>query len=484
MTKIQDNKISFIISASGNDQQYALKSGEFSIKDHRITPNQPNEIKNGDTVYFNANGELNFRMGRKRSKEVAAWFNSQCDPYSNTTFGHPAGKLNFAMIGTLRLKIAAVPFNDEFDIEFKEILLAQGLASGSSNNWWFGGKNCFYTQHHQVTSNGRTANENHFRFIFSRGSSLSSNVHTVKMVKIEFLTWMNMIDDNKLLSQMNIPGTHDSGTSNFKLPIFSDYATTQDLSILEQLNFGIRFLDIRCRHVHGAFKIYHDRVYCNLMFDDVMQQCISFLRENPSECIVMMIKEEYKRQGYEREFYETFLHYVNLYGSNWWYCHNNAIPRLKDVRKKIVLMHRFDFKEHSFGINVTEWADNQTFIIKNTANYNTTALWIQDQYSVSKKKKAIAIKKLVEESNKRENYWYLNYISLAPSFLITIINTSNFTNAVIDDIAKNTKIGFLGLIIMDYPNWKNGLTSTIINNNRFFQYHLYPGNSLCEIDKI
>lgn len=91
-------------------------------------------------------------------------------------------------------------------------------------------------------------------------------------------------------------------------------------------------------------------------------------------------------------------------------------------------MHRFDFKEHSFGINVLDWPDNKTFKLAN--KNDSVSLWIQDQYSVTWTQKAMAINELVNESNKRENYWYLNYIGSAPSFLVTIGDTANYTNGI------------------------------------------------------
>lgn len=291
-------------------------------------------------------------------------------------------------------------------------------------------------------------------------------------MNIEYFTWMKLIDENKFLNQINIPGTHDSGTYNFNKTIFKNYVKTQNLSIRGQLDFGIRFLDIRCRHINNSFTIHHDRYYCNLVFGEVLKQCLSFLHDNESECIVMLIKEEYKPQGNTREFYQTFLNYVYNNGGvvNWY--DKKTIPRLKDVRKKIVLLHRFNFNENSFGINVMDWPDNKTFKIK--MNNDSKALWVQDQYSVTWTQKAAAIYDLVNESNKRENYWYLNYISLAPTLSATIKSTSNFTNAFMYKIATNTKIGFLGLIIMDFPNLKYGLISCIIDNNQYFEYHLYP----------
>lgn len=452
MTKIQNNKINFVISNNTNERQYSLVNGEFYINDHKITTGQPSDVRNGAILRFDSNGELNFRIGRKRSKDIANWFNGQCDPNKNTTFGHPAKRLNFAFIGTLQLTICHEL--EEYKVSFNDILIAQSQ-TGTSNNWWFGGKNCFNISNHTVVSN---STGNNFRFTFLRGGN-TRNADTVEIANIEFITWMNYIDENRFLSQINIPGAHNSGTYNFNKFIFRNYVKTQNLSITDQLNFGIRFLDIRCRHINNAFAIHHDRFYCNLTFGQVLKQCISFLQEYESECIILLIKEEHDPHGNTREFHETFLDYANE-NIEYWY-RKNTIPKLKEARRKIVLLYRFDFKENAFGINVWNWKDNATFTIRNS----NSSLMIQDEYSVKFAFKSKAVKDLVDKSNKREKYWYINYISLAPTLFATIADTSNYTNAVIYEIAKNNRNGFLGSIIMDYPNVKNGLTSAIIDSN-------------------
>lgn len=469
MTKIYSNKINFVISAPANERAYSLISGEFFVKDHKIASGQPCEVKIGDTLQCNQNGEFDFQVGRKSSKDVSKWFASKCNPKSNTTFGHRAKKLNFAFFGTLRLKIAQVSINEQFVINFDDILIAQ-KSSGSRSNWWFGGESCSRIIKNVIVSNGSTDDQNHFRFTFLRGAP-QSNVHTIEIKQIEFFTWMKTIEENKFLSQINIPGTHDSGTYKFNRLIFNNYVKTQNITIREQLDAGIRFLDIRCRHINNKFAIHHGRYFCNLMFGEVLEQCTAFLRVHDSECIVMSVKEEYKPEGNTREFYQTFLDYVQIAGESYWY-RSNTIPRLKDVRNKIVLIHRFNFKQQTFGINAVNWPNNKTFKIQH--QHDSIAFWIQDQYSVTWTQKAMAINELANESNKRENFWYLNFISLTPALSSSIRKTSHFTNTIIHDIAKNNKNSFLGLIIMDYPNVKQGLISSIIDNNRQIKQYLYP----------
>src|SRR5579864_9502172 len=69
--------------------------------------------------------------------------------------------------------------------------------------------------------------------------------------------WMASLDSHLLLSQLSIPGSHDT------MALYEPFPGTtkcQNLSLAEQLMAGVRFLDIRCRHTNNAFAIYHGRV--------------------------------------------------------------------------------------------------------------------------------------------------------------------------------------------------------------------------------
>src|SRR4051794_40583034 len=92
--------------------------------------------------------------------------------------------------------------------------------------------------------------------------------------------WMAALNSSLYVSQLSIPGTHDSGA---RFEPFSGTAKCQNLTIAEQLNAGVRFLDIRCRHLDNAFTIHHGSVYQNITFDDVLNATIAFLSNNPTE---------------------------------------------------------------------------------------------------------------------------------------------------------------------------------------------------------
>jgi len=161
--------------------------------------------------------------------------------------------------------------------------------------------------------------------------------------------WMSAIKNGTQLSEVSIPGTHES-CARFG----GSVSQCQWFSITQQLNRGIRFLDVRCKYQAGGesgrkqniyFPIYHgvgDVVTAsqNILFEEVQAQCIAFLSENPSEIVVMNVQMEYSGNG--DDFRKKFLELIAPYQKDYWYL-GNTIPVVNDdLRGRIVLIRAYD----------------------------------------------------------------------------------------------------------------------------------------------
>ena len=149
--------------------------------------------------------------------------------------------------------------------------------------------------------------------------------------------WMKGISDSKSLKDMSIPGTHDS------MAFYGgDFFRCQSMSLYNQYVAGIRFVDIRCRHINNGFAIHHEKVYQQANFDDVLQQTFSFLSDHPSETVVMSVKEEYEPEKNSRSFEDTLKEYIAEYTKRKFQFHDGKdIPKLGKVRGRIVFLRRF-----------------------------------------------------------------------------------------------------------------------------------------------
>lgn len=108
-------------------------------------------------------------------------------------------------------------------------------------------------------------------------------------------SWMKSIRDDVQLSELALPGTHDSATFDKTLaPIVDDIVVTQTLNFDEQLKYGIRVFDLRIRRTGEHLALHHGPVYLDKMFGTALRSFKRFLLANPSETILFRVKEEHQ----------------------------------------------------------------------------------------------------------------------------------------------------------------------------------------------
>ncbi|HIF5960374.1 TPA: phosphatidylinositol-specific phospholipase C domain-containing protein [Vibrio parahaemolyticus] len=155
-------------------------------------------------------------------------------------------------------------------------------------------------------------------------------------------SWMRNIDSGVRIRNISIPGTHGSGAK-----YGGDIPRNQTLSIVQQLNAGIRFLDIRLRHIENVFAIHHGSVYQNKMFGDIIAEIRTFLQNNPTEFVFIRVKEEHKAENNTRSFEDTFNNYVNNNSDIIWVPESRSEnPMIHNVRGKIVFLQNFAPKKY------------------------------------------------------------------------------------------------------------------------------------------
>lgn len=183
-------------------------------------------------------------------------------------------------------------------------------------------------------------------------------------VSVQNKDWMKRLADQKKIGEISIPGTHDSASF-----YGGDIVQTQSMSITEQLNAGVRFLDIRLRHINDVFAIHHGPVFQKQFFGDILNQVSDFLKQNPSEFVLMRVKDEYTEENITRTFQDTFSDYISKYPDVIFNpAGDSYFPSVYEVRGKIVFLDQIPTtgKYPPFGIKY------------NNLNFN-----IQDDYKVS-----------------------------------------------------------------------------------------------------
>ena len=156
--------------------------------------------------------------------------------------------------------------------------------------------------------------------------------------------WMSFLPDDLSLARVAIPGTHDSATENI---FFSSIARCQHLSISQQLDAGCRYLDLRLRvkgdrliAVHGITPCFvpENGTAKELTLQQILDELYTFLRQNPSETILVSVKYDGGKQ--DSRFCSLFYHTIERMPYRWYT--ENRLPSVGEARSKAVLLRRFE----------------------------------------------------------------------------------------------------------------------------------------------
>lgn len=207
------------------------------------------------------------------------------------------------------------------------------------------------------------------RFEFT-GVYVPSSSHLALYSSAKLESWMSKLRDEITLSALSIPGTHNSPTHHTALPS----VRCQAVGVEEQLNNGVRFLDLRVQPenpddpskdglilVHSAFPI---SLTGTKYLRDLLNVVHAFLDANPSETVIVSLKREGIGKATDQQLSKILhTHYAN--DANRWFI-QNRIPTLGECRKKVVLIRRFALDDSLKGeqdgkgwaIDAESWPDN------------------------------------------------------------------------------------------------------------------------------
>lgn len=252
--------------------------------------------------------------------------------------------------------------------------------------------------------------------------------------------WMAAHGDPTPLQRLTIPGTHDSG-ARYGGP----WTECQNTTIAQQLDSGIRFLDVRCRVTGGSFAIHHGASYQNLMFGDVLGACWDFLAAHPSETVLMRVKQEYSSES-DATFRAVFDDYLDQRGWRPLFRIGAGVPTLGEARGRVVLL------ADNGGLPGLRWADGTYFDVQDDYQAEPFGKWpkIQAQF-----RKAAA----------QPGRFYVNFVSTAaglpPRWNADRLNPQ--VHGLLDGEGAAWK--GLGIVPIDFPNTRSGLVESLIRHN-------------------
>ncbi|KAL2079937.1 hypothetical protein ACEWY4_023730 [Coilia grayii] len=151
----------------------------------------------------------------------------------------------------------------------------------------------------------------------------------------EFLNpaWMADIPSSRPLSEVTMPGTHNT------MALYGGgLAECQSWPLAQQLRAGVRFLDVRVRHVSGNLTIHHGISYQYAHFGDVLQGVAAFLKEYPSETVLMRLREELSET---RDIYGAVVRYIHSHASWDLLWNSRRVPTMGEARGRLIILQEF-----------------------------------------------------------------------------------------------------------------------------------------------
>lgn len=323
-------------------------------------------------------------------------------------------------------------------------------------------------------------------------------------VNVQADDWMSRLPDRQLVSQVSIPGAHDSATGNgVSLATFSQ---CQDIDVASQWSAGIRAFDFRPIVKDDHLHINHGIAETNLRFDDALYLLRDSLIAHPTEFAVLhlLYASNYDK---DKDTYVTMLR--ELLGRDDlkdYFVEFRRDLRVSDLRGKMLVLSRDQYASKpitgGFFQNWCGWLDwnaQTAGTIAGAGNSDDyrSKLYVQDYANTKEDEggvatKVDAINKMLDFSTKHttddvsEVVWVFNFASAYPGGISTASGyreNATYTNAAIIDYLKTHEAGPTGVIMMDYagvdksPNVETGtyetkgkeLIDSIIANNLKFQ---------------
>lgn len=114
-------------------------------------------------------------------------------------------------------------------------------------------------------------------FLFFNGTCFTK----FKSADKKLSSWMGEIENDRLISEIIMPGSHDAGTDGMIW-----FAETQSYSLKEQLLCGARYFDVRVNYHKGEYVIFHS-IINGAKFIPILQDIKDFIVSNPTEVILL-----------------------------------------------------------------------------------------------------------------------------------------------------------------------------------------------------
>lgn len=284
--------------------------------------------------------------------------------------------------------------------------------------------------------------------------------------EIDGRRWMAGIDDTRTVASLSIPGAHDAATGE-GLIMTPGLGKTQELTLAELWDCGVRAFDLRPAVKRKELHIYHGPIRTRVSFSEALNIICDKLKENPDEFAIVLLREESDSENAA----ERALWPAAVGEAMESICERAAIftPAMSvgDARGKIIFLSRNAYSGCKRGALIKGWSHSPegslNGIITSCNDGATASLMVQDYYASTddakqRAKESIALLFLDHAAGAPDDVWTINFLSgyngwwsgltgLATSAAYKR-NAEELHPVVIDALAS--KQGSTGIVMMDF----------------------------------
>ncbi len=303
-------------------------------------------------------------------------------------------------------------------------------------------------------------------------------------------TWMIQLDESVKdlpINKLKIPGTHDSGMYSKEnlfvdiegAPVWSDlmknlpgifktniegWSINQNTSVLEQLNNGIRYLDIRVAYSKTLNEFLCVHTFGGPLLKDVLTDIREFSMKNPSEVVLINFKPYYSCVS-NKVHEENIKGLIKSLLSDFMVSNNHSI-------KETTLREMFILNKNIFLFN-DKWSDDKYFHKSPFYSQWVDSDNIEIKTNIFKKQ----IENFVKDSEYNDNMMLIDwtYTASRSEALISYNNlekyatlTNYYLSSFIDNVNERYK-DFIGVISVDFES-NSKIVSELIKLNQNLSY--------------
>ncbi|WP_329904722.1 phosphatidylinositol-specific phospholipase C domain-containing protein [Porphyromonas pogonae] len=304
-----------------------------------------------------------------------------------------------------------------------------------------------------------------------QNSSLVSHVKsgTLHNGNIPTSSWMQLLDDGKTICNLALPSAHDAGASKSGGFMY----LTQNSSLKEQLESGVRGFDIRLRaYANKELAIYHGTANQYTDFKrDVLDMMTEYLDTHPTEFILLHVKREGNPTSGSKDYNELMNEIIKSHPQQSRFTTiYSPYQTVGSLRGKLAILFRDNVPGLDNFSYFQLWSDNASFRSFLYSKQGSVSAQVEDEYKVkgvsdSSKWKAI-YNHLSASRASNGTSLYVTFLSGTGVFFPPKRVAGNMNRLAVEDLRKNS-VPVKGLFFMDFCGSDKGkeLTMELIKQN-------------------